>query len=284
MSLIFAALSALSWAISDLLGGLQARSVRILAILTVAMLSGLLAVLALAALTGEAMPKDPLLWWAVPAGVVSVLALGCLYRALALGPMAAVAPVAAAGAAVPVIFGQFTGSPMGPLALAGGFFALAGATIAVWEPHSDGVARAQWAKTTVIAATAAVAIGTFFILIDAASEASPVWAIAVSRSSSVLTVLIVALVALQRGQGWGPMPRKAILVSAIIGVTDIAAEVFFAIGSTLGAIGPVTVISSLYPALTVLLAVSFLREPLHRRQAIGGIATMVGVAFLTIGT
>ncbi len=284
MSLILAALSALAWGISDLLGGLQARTVRILSVLTVAMISGLIAIAAVLAISGESFPEDSVVWWALPAGLVSVLALGCLYRALARGPMAAVAPVAAAGAALPVIFGQFTGRPMGVVALLGGALALIGATVAVWESDSDSQAAGEWAKTTLIAVAAALAIGTFFILIDTASEASALWSIAISRSVSVACVLVAGVTCLlMKKPGWGPMAPKAVFMSALIGVSDIAAEVFFALGTTLGDIGPVTVISSLYPALTVVLAVSFLRDPLRRQHIIGGGLTMLGVVLLTIG-
>lgn len=276
--------SSLCWGLADFFGGLQSRKRAMLAVLLVSQAVALLLLLPVAlALAGEG-PSASAAGWAALGGSAGVIALAAFYRGLAIGTMSVVAPISATGAAVPVLVGLTEGERPAALQIAGMAAALIGVILASreCEPAEDAgdEHRAAGRAAIGLALVAAVGFGTFFVGIDRASATAEVpWVIVISRSCSLVLVLIAALVA--RPQ----LPRDAGSVGglAIIGLLDLGANGLFAIATTEGLLSVVAVLGSLYPAVTVVLARFVLSEQVSRTQGLGIGLTLLGVVAISAG-
>jgi drug/metabolite transporter (DMT)-like permease len=126
---------------------------------------------------------------------------------------------------------------------------------------------------------AALALGGVVVGFDAASEGDPYWAVAVARGAAV--VLLAAPLVVTRAT-LGHLPGRDVWVLALVGVLNDAANVLFSVASTLGLLAIVSVLSALYPVVTVALARAVLQERLSMPQLIGAGLALVGVVFITI--
>ena len=263
------------WGVGDFLGGVTSRRISALAVLAVSEAAGLLVVAAVAALRGEGAPGAEALALAAAAGLGGVVGLGGLYRGMAVGAMAVVAPISAAAAVVPLVYGLATGERPSALQLVGSGAVLLGVAAASRDPAAAG---ARVAAGVGLALVAALGFGWYFVLIDAASDADVVWAVLVSRA--VATVVAVAAAA---SVGRLRVPRAQLPVVGVIGVFDVGANGLLATALTKGYVSIVSVVASLYPVLTVALAVVVLRERPARVQALGIAVALAGVALIAAG-
>jgi drug/metabolite transporter (DMT)-like permease len=132
----------------------------------------------------------------------------------------------------------------------------------------------------VLAVAAAVALGLFTYFLGLGSrEGSALSTLTGARIGSLGFLLLLAAgrrESLRIGRRWlGPV--------AAVGLLDVTANVLFALASRHGLLSLVSVLGSLYPVMTIVLAYAFLHERLTRIQ-LGGVATaLVGVAALSAG-
>jgi drug/metabolite transporter (DMT)-like permease len=270
--------SSLSWGLADFVGGLQSRRHPLLIVLLVSQVIALalLAPVALA-LAGDR-PSAAAAGWAALAGSAGCVALAAFYRGLAIGTMSIVAPVSATGAAVPVLVGVAEGERPAALQVAGMVLALAGILLASREAPGDHGQRASRASVG-LAVVAAVGFGTFYVGVDRASATAEVpWVILISRSCSLVLIAAAALAIrpqLPRGGAMWPL--------AAVGVLDLGANGLYAVATTEGLLSIVAVLSSLYPAVTVVLARLVLAERVTRTQEAGVAATLAGVVAISAG-
>jgi drug/metabolite transporter (DMT)-like permease len=218
--------------------------------------------------------------WGVAAGVFGGLGLFCFYRGLAIGPMSLVAPVAACGAAVPVVVAFALGRAPALVAVGGIAAALAGVVLVSWhadDPHTDGDARASLPY----ALGSALSFGLFFVFLHQGAEAGgpPLWVVAGARVGSLALLVLLAL-AVRQPLGW---PGRRLAPLAVVGVVDTTANVLFTYAAASGNLGVVSVLGSLYPVATVLLARLVLAERLARPQAAGVGLALTGVALMAAG-
>jgi drug/metabolite transporter (DMT)-like permease len=276
ISLAFA--SSILWGAADFAGGVQSRRRPIVVVLLLmqATAIGPLAVVALAA--GDPAPHGSGVAWALAASAAGGLGLAAFYRGLAIGTMSIVAPVAAMGAVVPVVAGLIGGERPGALQAVGIAVALAGVITASRAPGGEG-GRSATAGLG-LAALAALGMGVALLGLGRASaELGVPWAVLLARAPQlVVLAVVVALVrpALPRG------PRDAAPLVGL-GAIDVAANVLFAAATTQGLLSLVSVVGSIYPAFTVLLARAVLAERVTRVQNIGIVATLAGVVAISAG-
>ncbi|HEX2411444.1 MAG TPA: EamA family transporter [Solirubrobacteraceae bacterium] len=273
--------SSLSWGLSDFLGGLQSRRHSVLAVLVLS--QGLaLVVLVIAIAAGAPTAHDGAATaWAAGSGLLGILGLSAFYRALAIGTMSIVAPLSATGVAIPVLVGLASGERPSTLQLLGIALATAGVVLAGREAaEPDAEARRAGRTAVLLALLAAVGFGSFFAGIDRAEESADlVWVLFAARAPEVLVVLAVC--AIRRP----PLPssRKALGAIAAIGVLDLLANLLFVLATGRGLLSVVGVLGALYPAVTVVLARTFLHERLTQMQNAGVLVTLAGVAALAAG-
>jgi drug/metabolite transporter (DMT)-like permease len=231
---------------------------------------------------GDELPSLSAAAWAALAGSAGIVALGCFYRALAIGTMSVVAPISATAAAVPVLVGLIEGERPSTLQVAGMAIALAGVILASREPVEDG-APGGWGQNHAaigLALVAAAGFGTFFVGIDKASATAEVpWVILVQRCASLLLLVIAALAVRPE------LPRDApsIALLGMIGVLDLGANGLYALATTHGLLSVVSVLGSLYPAVTVVLARFVLAERIARIQEVGVVLALAGVIAISAG-
>lgn len=272
--------SALCWGMADFGGGVQSRRLPVLTVLLVSQLVGLAGIVALLALSGRPMPPVSSLWPATIGGAGGLLALGAFYRALSLGVMSIVAPISATGAAVPVAVGLATGENPAPLQLAGIAAAAVGVILASREARQEDQARAHARRASVaLALVAALGFGGFFVGMDRAADADVLWALLAARAADV--VLLDAYVLIVRPRL--DLSRRALAPLAVVGGLDLSANALYAWGSTEGLLSVVSVLASLYPVTTVLLARLVLGERIRRIQQAGVLAALGGVVLMAGG-
>ena len=280
VALLLALGSGLCWGTADFFGGLQSRKLPALTVVFWSQLCGGLSIwLGLLALGQR--PEPSQLGWGMVAGLFGGLALAMFYRGLAVGAMSIVAPVTACGAVVPVAVSLLRGEVPSAVALAGVAAAIAGIVLVSLPsdatPHPSG--RAGLAL--LLAVGAALGFGCFFVLLDhgAAAGSQPLWAVAGTRAAS-LPVVLVLLALSRRPLVW---PGGGLVRLAPIGLLDTTANGLFAYASLEGNLGLVSVLGSLYPVATVLLAFLILHERLARVHWLGVASALTGVVLMAAG-
>jgi drug/metabolite transporter (DMT)-like permease len=219
------------------------------------------------------------------AGAAGAFALGCFYRALAVGTMSVVAPISASGAVLPVAVGVLTGDRPSALQAVGLVVTMVGVVLASREVGGDDADRGRAQRTSVLLAlAAAVGFGAFFTLSDSVAEESIGWLLFLSRAISVLLLLTVVVATLRRaGRRFAAPGRRDAVTIALVGLLDMGATGLFALATTEGLLSVVAVVGSLYPVTTVLLARFLLKERLARGQAVGVLLAFAGVGAVAGG-
>ena len=280
MSAFLALLSAASFGAGDFMGGLATRRSGVAT--TVVMWGHVLGLALLAALVPlfatDAAGED--LAWGAAAGVVGAIGLVLLFRGFALGRMSVVAPITALGAAVvPVVFGLVTGERPPALAIVGSAVALVAIVLVSREEDVTVAETPAQASGLVESLVAGVAFGVFFILVAETSSDSGLIPLVSARAASV-TVLVAVTVVLRRRVRIDRTTTAFVVGS---GVLDAVANALFLGAVRLGLLSIAAVLSSLYPAGTILLARTLLGERLTRGQVWGLAAGAVGVTMITLG-
>ncbi len=268
----FALSAAACWGAGDFSGGIGSKGSNAFGVVVVAHGSGLLCLLTLALLTDEPIPARAALLWGIAAGLGGGFGLVSLYRALAIGQMGINAPVAAViTGALPVIFGIWKEGIPAPIQFAG--FAVA--LLAIWLialPSGD-LGRP---KGLGLAMCAGVGFGIYLICSKQASTDAVYWPLVAARAASMLEML--AIVVISR-QPWRPA-RNLVPYMVVAGLLDSFGNTFFVYAVRHGRLDVATVLSSLYPATTVLLARFVLKERISRLQTAGMIAALVAVPLI----
>jgi drug/metabolite transporter (DMT)-like permease len=266
------------WGMADFLGGLQSRRVPVPIVLLLVEGTGLVGVLVVIAATGEPLPGPRAAILAMVAGVAGVIALGCFYRALSIGTMSIVAPISATGVALPMVVGVATGDRLSTVVAAGLAVTVIGVVLASRERHDDAERTAAGRLSIGLALVAAVGFGSYFVMSDAAADDSVLWLLALSR---IIPVPALAVLAWRRRIP--PPPGRTALVLVAAGTLDCGATALYAVANTKGALSIVSVVGSLYPVMTLILARIVLHERIRPVQRAGVAAALAGVAMIAAG-
>lgn len=281
MAALLAVVSSLLWGSADFLGGTVSRRHRATLVVGASQAAGLLTIVVVAALTG-ALDDDPgYLGWAVLAGAAGVLGLVCFYAALAAGTMGVVSPIAALGVVVPVLAGLGQGERPAAWQLVGIVVAVAGVVLAS-GPELSGRAGA---RPVLLAGVAALGFGVALLAIAEGAQHSAVMTLATMRVTSVAMLGAALVVALSRGTPRADfaLGGRDLLLVALVGVADLAANLTFGLASRRDDVSIVAVLGSLYPVATVLLARLVHGERLGRMQVVGVAGALAGVVLIAAG-
>ena len=240
---------------------------------------GLAVVAGVVAVRGTGAPDLARLLPAVGGGLAGIAALTGFYRALAIGTMSVVAPIAATGVSVPVVVGIARGDRPAATQLIGIVIAVIGVVLASRE-HGPGIEdRAGSRAGVALALLAAAGFGCYFVGVQSSARADPVWALLASRVAGVALLVLVAAV-----QGGIAVARPGRLWPlAVMGVLDVSATGLYAVATRHGLLSVVSVAASLYPLATVVLARVVLGERVRRVQEVGIAAALTGVVLMAAG-
>ncbi len=274
---LLALCASLTWGVGDFLGGVKARVLPSLLVMAASQPFGLAALGIAVAVRGTGIPGNEVAWAALSA-VLGTIGLFAFYRGLAAGAMSVVAPIAAVAAGVPVIWGvAVSGDHVHSLQAIGFVAAVGGSVAASLELRPE---RRQVAAGVGWAALAMLAFGGYFVPMHAASTHDWLWPAFLFRCTSVTIVVSLAL-----ARGLRPRGLRAHWPGLIaIGFLDTGGNALFAAASSArGLLSVVSVLASLYPVVTVLLARLVLGERVQRTQDAGVIVALAGVVLITAG-
>jgi drug/metabolite transporter (DMT)-like permease len=278
LPLVLAFGSGMGWGSADFLAGTAARRLPLLTVSLVSQVAGFAFLLAVVLVRGEAPTETRALVLGLIAGLVGVAGLAALYRGLAIGRMSIVAPTAALSGVVPVAWGLLRGDRPSALQFVGVAIAIAGVVLASRTPDEEG--GTERAAGIGLALIAAATLGVLVVLLDEAGRSDPLWGALMIRVSAI-AVLLVA-VAIRRPSL--RMTRRDAGRLGAVGLLDNGANLSFAIAAETGGLLTLTsVLGSLYPVATVLLARFVLHERLARHQTLGVIAALTGVVLIAAG-
>ncbi|HUK26696.1 MAG TPA: DMT family transporter [Terriglobales bacterium] len=269
----FALGAVFAWGTSDFVGGYAVRRANAFVLTAIAHASGGLLMAGFALGLHASFPPRASVEWALAAGALGGVSLALFYRALASGSMGLLAPLAAViSAGIPAGFGILTEGWPGVIPILG--FLLAG--LGIWLiSRTDDTGRPKGLALTLLAG---LGFAGFFLCVKQAGEASALWIATLSRSASLLFTGTIAVLASDlreitvSGIGWG----------IFAGCVDVSGTAFFVRATQTGRLDTAVVLSSLYPAVTVLLAWLILREHFTRWKAIGIFAAMLAVPLIAM--
>jgi drug/metabolite transporter (DMT)-like permease len=282
MAPLLSLLAATSIGTAAFLGGLASRRSRVLTVAFFSQAAGTSLYLVAFPWLNDGAFSFRAIAFGVMGGVLGVGGLALLYDALARGQMSVVAPVTAIQTAgLPVLFGVAVGerpSSIGFVGIACGLIAIGLLSIdpkALKSPHD----RRPKKRYVVQALLAGSAFGAFFILIDSAGAPAGHWPLLASRLASIAALVVFAL---SRGSQLRPEPGARGKAGAA-GCLDMGGNIFFLLAVHRGLLPVVTVVTSMYPLVTVVLARLLLDERLSPSQVMGVLFATGAVSLIALG-
>ncbi|MBO8188580.1 DMT family transporter [Streptomyces spirodelae] len=290
MTAVFALATSLLWGLADFGGGLLSKRLRELTVVLVSQGAACLVLGVIVLSTGAWSALDArLLWCAVAAGAIGPVSMLCFYRALAIGPMGVVSPVATLGSvAVPVAVGMVLhGERPGPVQAVGTLVAVAGVVLA--GGVGGGGAPVQQ-RTILLTLVAAFGFGATMSLVAEASTtvAGLFLTLFVQRVVNVVVGGGALYASVRRGSP--ALPEEGIRAVwrmlpalAFVGLADVAANGTYAVAAQHGPVTVAAVLASLYPVVTALAARGVLHERLRALQTAGASLALLGTVLLASG-
>lgn len=271
---LFGLLSAASWGTGDFAGGLATKKSSAYFVVLLSQIIGVILLAILALLTGERSPHPTDLLWGMSGGLAGLIGLVALYQGLARGRMGVVAPLAAIVTTIPPLLVSFwlEGWPgLRPL------FGFGLALLAVWlisrSQEEGSIARQDF----ILAGVAGLGFGLFYVLLDQVSAGAVLWPLVGARLASISVMGLLVLI-------WRPRPRptwRQFPIILLSGLGDTGGNAFFLLAAQAGRLDVAAILSSLYPATTVLLAWLILKERLQGEQWWGVAAALLAVILIT---
>jgi drug/metabolite transporter (DMT)-like permease len=275
LGIIFAITSALVWGSADFSGGFATRKNSQYQVLAISAFSGMVVLILLAVVWQESLPNTESIIWSILAGVSGAIGIAALYKALSISDAAMVAPIAAViGAALPVILGIILVGVPKQNQLTGFVLAFVG----IWMVSAGIKSSVATSRTGfLLAVVAGIAFGGFFILIAQVEAGKVFTPLVITRAAQFIVGLIFL-----RGSRQSFPSFTANPLAILAGVLDAGGNLFFLIARQYTRFDIAAVLSSLYPAATVILASLVLKQKLSKWQMIGLLFCLLATAFISI--
>lgn len=278
MAIIYALLASCSWGLSDFIGGFASRRFGMVTVLLLIQAGGLVVAGVVLLIVSPAMLSGPDALLACGAGLIAVTGLACLYSAFAIGTMSVVAPVASAGVVLPVLVGLLGGDRPSSAQLIGLVVIVTGVMLASRERSETHAERHAARLSVLLALIAGLCLSSFYIFVRTPAEHSILWTVILVRAAPLP---IIAAFWWRSGAGL-PRPRLAAGILAA-GSIDYLATFLIAAASRGGDLAIVSVLGSMYPVVTVMLAAAVLRERVRPSQYVGVAMALIGVGAVAGG-
>lgn len=266
--------SALLVGTSDFLGGLAGRKGRLHAVVVWSQVIGLATIVVVSVLVGGS-PTAADLWWGAGAGVCGSIAVTILYRGFTVSQIGIVSPVSSVGAAaLPVLIGLLVGERPAALALLGVLVGLV--AIALVSQSGGGDEHHNALSGVLHGIGAGVGFAGLFILLSFTDIDSGTWPLVPGRFAGAATLAVWAMTlrkSLVPAEGsWAPIAGAGVLAMVGNGLFLLAVQ--------RGLLSLVAVLTSLYPAASVLWARIVLHERLRRIQLVGFALALTAVGLI----
>lgn len=275
MGIGLALASALSFGLSDFAAGLAARRLHSSVVVFVGQVCGVLLTVGFALVAGASAVSGGSLAWGALSGIGTGLGAAFLFQAMSVGRFSVVVPLSdVAGVAIPVVIGvALLHDQIGLAAWCG--FAIS--VPALWlmtsraGPRGGSAAGARWALLS------GAAFALQYVALAQADESAGFWPLALNRAVAVLSV---APLALRRDRlRMKPGTASLAVLSGVLGTLAMAA---FLVATRHAALSIAVVLTSLYPAVPVLLGLTLLHERLTGRQVLGLACATAAVVLISL--
>ncbi len=284
LPIIYGLFAAIGWGAADFTGGLASRRTGAYRTVLYGEVVGLVFIISAVIMTREVRPAWPALALAGAAGAIGTTGLLMLYHALAIGKMSIATPVSALmAAAIPVLAGTLMDGFPGLWTFLGFGLSLAAIWLISREAGNNSHILAHISELR-LPLLAGIGFGTYFILMHNAAQTSTFWPMIASRSGGTLIMLLYKVpqsgMTVRRdpwrvtGRAWPYIVLNSLL--------DVGGNAFYLLSSQAGRMDVAAVLSSMYPAATVLMAALILKERVARSQAIGILLALIAIVFLTL--
>jgi drug/metabolite transporter (DMT)-like permease len=276
LAVVLALSSSALWGVCDFVGGIVARRFAVAAVVVLAQLVGLIGAGAVAVGAGGTVVWDGI-FLGLGAGACGAVSISAFYGAMDRGMISVASPLLASGSVLAFGLAVAAGERPSVLAICGSAVAVTGAVLTSLEKRTNPVERTG---ALAFAIVAAIAFGfALYLLGRASTETGSALAVLSQRTSSCLLLLAVAAMVrpkLRVGWRW---------LGAIVGIglgTSLAL-LLYGLAATQGMISTVSILSSMYPVVTVLLAYAVLGERLRNRQLAGVFLGLAGIGLIAAG-
>lgn len=275
MAALLALLSSFTWGTADFLGGILSKRRNAIAVIGGSQPFGLIAITIVALAFNKFWFNEQIIIYGIFAGLIGMLALMAYYQALATGSMGIVAPIGSLGVLVPLVYAYLDGDKPTTMQNIGIVAAIIGVVLASGPEFRGGTKSAP----ILLALGSAVFFGFVVLFMAKGGQINAPATVVVMRVSQVSVMLTLALVL----RTLGGLKREDVPLLAATGSMDAIANVFFTTAASIGMLSIVSVLGSLFPIATGILAWWFLKERLIPIQYIGIVVTMAGVVAITSG-
>ena len=275
LGVLLALTSAFVWGSGDFSGGFATRKNTPFQILAITALSGTFLLILLAFFWKESLPGFQSIIWSFLAGICGAIGIASLYKALSISDAATVAPVSAViAAAMPVVIGIFlVGIPSITQSI-GFLLAFVGIWMVSGNVRSNPTASR---KGFILAILAGIAFGSFFILISQVEPGKIFTPLIFARLAQFIVALILLLMTRQPFPSFTSNP-----IALLAGLLDAGGNLFFLLARQFTRFDIAAVLSSLYPAATVLLAALILKQKVSAGQLMGLVICLMATIFISI--
>jgi drug/metabolite transporter (DMT)-like permease len=285
MTYLLAIGSALLYGAADFTGGFATRRAGTIPVVALSQLSGLVLLLLLLPLLPHASPSRADLLWGACAGLSGGIGVALLYRALAIGRMAVVAPTTAVCAVtIPVLISVLLGERPMPVALAGIALGILSIVLVSQQTAAEQPQRSALPGRLPLgvgtALVSGVAIGFFLLSLAQTRSAAGMWPLVASRLVSVIIFGTAAIAGTRSFR----MPSQLVTLTVVCGAIDMLANALYLLAARQGPLSVVVTLASLYPASTVLLARVVLGERLNARQITGVGCALAAIVLIVSGS
>ncbi len=278
MTVVLGLLAALFYGVGDFAGGFASRRAGAVTVLLWSYPFGALLMTAvLPFFAGR--PSASVVGYGVAGGVAGLIGVIVMYGLMTVAPMNVISPVTAVLAAiVPIVVGVLIGERPHVAAWAGIVLGLA-AILLVSRTAEDNPHGRVGARILTLALLSGLGFGFYFVFLARAGGHSGLWPLVISRYASAL--LIVPL-ARSRGALTGLRGGRTVAIVLLAGACDALANMFFLLATHTGLLSLASVLTSLYPVTTVVLAVTFLREHTSPVQRTGLVLAAAAIVLITV--
>jgi drug/metabolite transporter (DMT)-like permease len=271
--------AACCYGLSNFVGPQIAQRLPVMAVVTAGQVVALVVSAFVVVVNSGPVPGGDAIGAGVLAGIGNAGGVALFYAAVQSGPLSIVTPIGSTGAIVPVAIGIGTGDKVGAAGLVGIVLAIGGVALAARRRAGDDLkTAADLRRAVVLSVLSAGFFGVFLWGMDPAADDGVFWAVMISRLSLV-ALLVGGAVLFSRALLVRPRDLPAV---ALPGVLLFCGTMMYSAATTEGQISVVSVIGTLFPVVTVTLALVFLHERLSRVQWTGVCAALCGVVLLSL--
>lgn len=272
-------MAAASYGISDFLGGLASRHVAALRVTLASYVPAMVIIGVLAFVVGGKLSSTAALWGSL-CGLSQGLGVWWFYAALGQGPISVISPLTAVlTAGVPLLVGTAMGERPGAIAVVGAVLAMVAIILVSRDATDEDSSPHRFTRRVAwLTVGAGIAFGLNFVAIDRAPSDAGLWPVFFVMLSASALLIIAAAVSGNLRLPRGVAMRLALCAAGV----DVVANVTMLFALQAAMLSTTSVLMSLYPAVTVLLAIVVLRERVTRWQVVGMVAAVAAVAMISV--